>query len=239
MEVLAGKAVIDAVKETSKEVGKEIAKEGMKNSVDISKRVDVGKSAASKSKTSVDITKRIAGEKGLGVKEIGKELTSKQKSELLKNGMSLPTIGNCKYLDGIYKLKTKADAFAGKTMPETGVKYLTKTVDLFGNKIEGVFPKFKPLFNCELPKDLLKASDTKQFNECNKQLRETIKTDSSLKDRFSARQLEQINAGKTPGGCVWHHNEKVGKMELVDSKIHAMTNHTGGKAIWGGGKANR
>ncbi|MBO5609069.1 MAG: HNH endonuclease [Eubacterium sp.] len=239
IEVVAGMVAKEAVKEKAKEVGTKFAKDGVEKSVNISKRVDVGKKDVSKQKSMVDITKRIEGKKGLGVKEVAKELTSKQKTDLLKNGMSLPTIGKCKYLDGIYKLKTQADKLAGKIIPETGVKYTTKTIDLFGKKIEGVFPKFKSIFNCKLPENLLMASDAKQFTECNKQLKEAIKSDPSLRDKFSARQLEQINAGKNPGGYIWHHNEKVGKMELVDSKIHSATSHTGGKAIWGGGKDNR
>ena len=228
---VVGKAVLESVKETSKEFAN--------SKIDPRKRVEVDKAFTPKLKSGVDVNKRIESKNSKGLNEIANDLTSKQKNELKKDGMSLFTISNCKYLDGIYKIKTKADALIDKIIPETGVKYLTKMIDLFGKVIEGVFPEFKSLFDCQLPTELLKASDTKQFKYCNSQLQDAINKNSALKEQFSPRQLEQINAGKTPGGYVWHHNEKVGKMELVDSKIHSMTVHTGGRAIWGGGKDNR
>ncbi len=36
----------------------------------------------------------------------------------------------------------------------------------------------------------------------------------------------------TPRGYVWHHNEKYGVMQLVDSTVHLKTGHTGGFNLW-------
>jgi A nuclease of the HNH/ENDO VII superfamily with conserved WHH len=36
----------------------------------------------------------------------------------------------------------------------------------------------------------------------------------------------------TPKGYTWHHHEDTGRMQLVDTKIHKTTAHTGGYAIW-------
>ncbi|WML37836.1 HNH endonuclease [Clostridium sp. OS1-26] len=38
---------------------------------------------------------------------------------------------------------------------------------------------------------------------------------------------------------IWHHNQVTGRIELVKEPIHKASRHTGGKALWGGGKENR
>nr|WP_276574887.1 HNH endonuclease [Paenibacillus allorhizoplanae] len=37
----------------------------------------------------------------------------------------------------------------------------------------------------------------------------------------------------------WHHHQIAGKMQLVDANIHAKTGHSGGRSIWGFGRAGR
>ncbi|SES34564.1 HNH endonuclease, partial [Corynebacterium cystitidis] len=37
-------------------------------------------------------------------------------------------------------------------------------------------------------------------------------------------------------GWTWHHHEDLGRMQLVPSSVHGDVRHTGGWAIWGGGK---
>jgi titin len=37
---------------------------------------------------------------------------------------------------------------------------------------------------------------------------------------------------RTPTGFTWHHHEEVGRMILVDEKVHYDFAHTGGFAIW-------
>ena len=37
----------------------------------------------------------------------------------------------------------------------------------------------------------------------------------------------------TPKGFTWHHHQTTGRMQLVNSKIHSQTGHTGGFSIWG------
>ena len=36
----------------------------------------------------------------------------------------------------------------------------------------------------------------------------------------------------TPKGYTWHHHETMGRMQLVHSRIHAQTGHTGGFSLW-------
>ena len=40
------------------------------------------------------------------------------------------------------------------------------------------------------------------------------------------------NFSETPAGYTWHHNEQLGRMQLVRTDIHAKTGHTGGHTIY-------
>lgn len=139
-----------------------------------------------------------------------------------------------------YEVHTRNESLEGDRHPITGVPFERKTVeDSDGNEVTGVFPEFDSDFDAQLPKDLYEASDKEQFAECNRQLKEAVEKDPELAKKFTPEQLEQIKNGETPDGYTWHHNEEKGKMQLVDSDIHAKTGHTGGKTIWGGGNENR
>lgn len=138
------------------------------------------------------------------------------------------------------EINTRNTQLEGKEHPDTGVSFERKTVkDADGNEVTGVFPVFDSEYDAQLPEDLYEASDKKQFAECNEQLKGAIEKDPELAKKFTPEQLEQIKNGDTPDGYVWHHNEETGKMQLVDSDVHAKTGHTGGKTIWGGGNENR
>ncbi len=138
-------------------------------------------------------------------------------------------------------ISTINESYKGKTYPGTDVKYQKKTLtDIDGKKAEGVFPKFNSLFDVMLPERLQKASDTEQFKYCTQILYNAIKNRPELSKFFNTRQIEQIKNGEPRiSGLTWHHNEKQGKMQLVDAKTHSICRHTGGRSIWGGGSANR
>ena len=241
VEVTA-KVAEEAAKETAKEVTKEVAKEAAKEtgkaiaekSVDITKRIDATKKPLDIKGNGVDITKRIVPER-IGVNTSG-ELSPIQVKELIKKGMSPGIVNDCTLQNDVYKLKTVNEKLVDTVHPESKVSYVKKVIDLFGTKIEGVFPKFDAVYTTNLPPEKLLASDKTQFEHCISKLQQDIKDNPALQEKFSKRQIEQIKNGKTPSGYTWHHNEEVGKMELVDSKIHDISKHTGGKAIWGGGK---
>ena len=140
----------------------------------------------------------------------------------------------------VQEIPTRNECLEGDVHPITGVPFERNTVfDGCGNEVTGVFPKFDSTFDSQLPDDLLQASDSEQFAEFNQQLGEAIENDPDLANKFSDEQIEQIKNGDTPDGLTWHHHEEIGKMQLVDSDIHAHTGHTGGKSIWGGGTDNR
>ncbi|WP_373231864.1 HNH endonuclease [Cohnella sp.] len=83
------------------------------------------------------------------------------------------------------------------------------------------------------------TSDEVQFRQANRALAVIIEKNPKLAAKFSDEQIKQINRGKTPKGYAWHHHQELGKLQLVDAKIHRLTGHTGGKAMWGGGRFGR
>lgn len=137
------------------------------------------------------------------------------------------------------KIKCINEKLVGKCCPETGVLFEKRLVEIKGKQYEVVVPHFDSKFDAQLPPDKLKERNYKQFKECNAQLKETIGNNEKLKEKFTDEQLEQIKNGETPKGYIWHHDADVGKMQLVDAKIHSKTPHTGGRKIWGGGNENK
>lgn len=139
------------------------------------------------------------------------------------------------------EIPTKNSNLEGTAHPVTGVEFVRKTVETdTGELVEGVFPDFESIHDVQLPPELEKATDNVQFKECNSQLKDwVVKNPEQAKEKFSEEQLVDIMSGRTPDECTWHHNEDKGKMQLMDSEIHAKTGHTGGKKIWGGGDDNR
>lgn len=137
-------------------------------------------------------------------------------------------------------IKTRRDDLVGQKHPETGVSYVIKEVENDkGERVIGVFPQFESIFDVQLPEDKISASDPEQFAEGNRQLKERCDIDPEFRSQFNEIQLNYINSGKTPIGFTWHHDAEKGKMQLVTEITHLDTRHTGGKAIWGGGKENR
>ncbi|KOO48167.1 HNH endonuclease [Priestia koreensis] len=132
------------------------------------------------------------------------------------------------------------ESLEGDRHPITGIEFEKKEVALpDGTRIEGVFPKFDSLFDAKLDESQYEETDAKQFKGANSQLKNAIENDLGIRGQFTDEQIEQIEAGDTPEGYVWHHSEEAGTLQLVDSTIHAQTGHTGGRSIWGGGNDSR
>jgi hypothetical protein len=169
--------------------------------------------------------------------EVNKKMSP---SELLKNSESFGISGDKTEIDGIEKesnkIKTRNDYLEGKEHPVTGIPY---EIDTLRDGKEGVFPKFSPIVEVQLPEELHQETDSNQFKACNKDLKEQINNNSELKSKFSPEQIEQIENGRNPSGYTWHHHQQDGKMQLVETDIHDKSAHTGGKALWGGGQENR
>ena len=137
-------------------------------------------------------------------------------------------------------LITRNESLEGDVHPITGVPFERRVIEVEpGHTIEGVFPKFESQFDAQLPKEMYEATDNKQFEECNKQLKEAVQNDPELRKKFTPEQLEQIENGDTPDGYTWHHDATPGKIQLVDTETHTATGHTGGRNVWGGGTEAR
>lgn len=192
---------------------------------------EIAKSVENKNMNVSELDKPIA-------KEIG--LSNEEKNILKENGMSDSLIENAiKDKNGTIQLKTLNSSLEGIKHDTTLVAYNKKSIEVGGLKVEGVFPEFESVFDTKLSKENYNATDKNQFKECNSKLKETVQNDEILRKNFNEQQLEMIENGETPRGYTWHHNERIGEMQLVKTDIHNKTAHTGGKAIWGGGQENR
>lgn len=141
---------------------------------------------------------------------------------------------------GIEHIDTRNQELAGQEHPETGVPYEHCSVTLEdGKAYDVVAPRFESRFDVVLNREDYERSDYLQSRACNEKLQEAVQTDPELASRFSGEQLEQIRNGDTPKGYTWHHDVYPGQLQLVDSSVHAITRHTGGRVLWGGGKENR
>lgn len=242
---MAIEALFKAAAEVTKEVGKNISK-GASN---LDKRKtnglsDVGKiSTLDKAKDIVDVDKRINSDgkdKTTRPEAIEKDkLSPKDIAKLLNIGISPGILDKIECIGDVFRIKTDNYKLADQKHPNTNVPFKTKIVDILGTKIEGVFPEFKSKFDTVLPEDKIRAKDKEQFDYCNQKLKDAIQKNPKLRQQFTERQIAQIEGGHTPSGYLWHHNEERGKMQLVDAREHQGTSHTGGRAIWGGGKDAR
>jgi len=140
--------------------------------------------------------------------------------------------------DGKIHLKTINESKEGQ-IGEDGVEYVRKTIEVNGIEVEGVFPQFESAIDAQLPDELIQTTDSEQAKFANQELKEKVQNDPEFAKQFNDEQLEQIENGDTPDGYTWHHNEEPGKMQLISTEDHQNNRHTGGKAIWGGGKENR
>ena len=76
------------------------------------------------------------------------------------------------------------------------------------------------------------SGDKENFKYSTEQLRDYLETHPELKSKFTEQQLEQIMNGEPYiKGYTWHHSEIPGKMQLVETKVHVQSGHTGGNLI--------
>jgi hypothetical protein len=139
--------------------------------------------------------------------------------------------------DGNYVLDNcRNKELAGEKHPETGVAFVEKTIQVGSIQLKVVVPEFPAKFVLNIPKELWKKGDEVIFKYCTERLRDAIQANPELAKQFTKQQLEQIMNGEPYiKGLTWHHSAIPGRMELVDSKLHATTGHTGGNTIWCGG----
>lgn len=138
--------------------------------------------------------------------------------------------------DGTLYLKCRNAELAGETHEVTGVPYVEKTIVINGVEITVVVPEFPYVFETNIPKEFWEAGDRELFKKCTEELRKYLEEHPEMRENFTEEQLQQIENGEPYiKGYTWHHTEVPGKMQLVETKTHALSGHTGGNAIWCGG----
>lgn len=120
------------------------------------------------------------------------------------------------------RLKLGLPGMANKTNARTKVRYDEKG-----------FPKFKVYYTVKLKRKHFRESRMRHFYMANKILYADLPYNSSLKKRFTKKQIDDLSEGRTPSGYTWHHHQDAGKLQLVEEEIHAKTYHCGGYSIWG------
>lgn len=144
--------------------------------------------------------------------------------------------------NGNYKVKCINEKYKGVENPDTGIRYIEKTITVNGVEITVVVPEFPSIFDVEIPSEIWEKGDTAIFMYCTEKLKEFLDANPEAKANFTSEQLdiiEKICSGEIRNpripGFTWHHSEIPGKMQLVDFKTHFDTRHTGGDFLWCGG----
>jgi hypothetical protein len=101
------------------------------------------------------------------------------------------------------------------------------------------FPMFDSKYDLSLPEKYYLEPDSVQFEYLSKKLYDDIAKNPKLAEKFSADELALLKEGKVPKTLTWHHHQDPGKMQVVDYFEHQAAGHTGGRAVWGGGKPGR
>ncbi|MFY0525005.1 HNH endonuclease [Archangium gephyra] len=106
---------------------------------------------------------------------------------------------------------------------------------------ENGFPAFKTKFETLLDAiHIGSRSRPGHYRAANQKLLQAIEADPSLARELglSRSSIEALRtSARAPDGYAWHHHQDVGRMQLVPDGDHLLANsHTGGMAIWGGGR---
>ncbi|WP_083445825.1 HNH endonuclease [Gallaecimonas pentaromativorans] len=84
------------------------------------------------------------------------------------------------------------------------------------------------------------AKEKEHFKAANENLLKNIEKDPTLAKKMGLTKMDlrnmKKNSSKAPDGFVWHHHQDVGRMQLVRADLHDSFRHSGGMAIWGGGR---
>ncbi|MEC1439820.1 T7SS effector LXG polymorphic toxin [Bacillus sonorensis] len=168
---------------------------------------------------------------------------------MLQRAGEVPNVKNTPLLKELLEDKKKSVLLQAAPYTYKDSSGTTKTINLrMGHlkndkhPITGVpydkdgFPIFEVKHTLPLDKADYKKTRTAQFSILNKKLYKQIKENPIIQKDLGLTDNEvlMLQAGFTPKKYTWHHHQIPGRMELVDSEIHAKTGHTGGQKIWGG-----
>jgi len=132
-------------------------------------------------------------------------------------------------------LKSKNMKLEGMQHPETDVAFKKVQFILNGSSCEVVAAQFKNVGQVHLQQEAYLWRRGKQDRCSSLLLWETLSQMDQSQNTLTEEQMQQLAKGKKPTGYTWHHDVIPGTVQLVDTKIHQKTGHTGGYAIWGRG----
>ncbi|WP_081883315.1 two-partner secretion domain-containing protein [Pseudomonas sp. BRG-100] len=116
---------------------------------------------------------------------------------------------------------------AGQRHPVTGIVFDNRGFPIFDDIVA---------FDTRLPTEVFNsASYRQQMGLATQDLSNAIHKGQVSSSGFTAKQMQQIEAGKSKiDGYTWHHHQDSGRMQLVPELIHSKTGHIGGEAMGGG-----
>ena len=173
-----------------------------------------------------------------------RELTEAEKQKLREENSLPENLIDAIRVDenGNYKVKCINEKYKDMENPDTGIRYVERTITVKGVEITVVVPEFPDIFDIDIPPEIWENGDTAIFKYCTERLKEYLDANPEAKANFTSGQLdiiEKICSGEIQNpripGFTWHHSEIPGKMQLVDFKTHFDTRHTGGDFLWCGG----
>lgn len=167
-----------------------------------------------------------------------RELTEEEKQKLREENNLPESLLDAVRVDenGNYKVKCINERYKDMENPDTGIRYVEKTITVNVVEITVVVPEFPSIFDVEIPPEIWEKGDTSIFKYCTEKLCAYLNEHPEMKSNFTPEQLKAIERDmpRVPG-MTWHHSETPGKMQLVDFKTHFDTRHTGGDFLWCGG----
>ncbi|WP_083678296.1 HNH endonuclease [Paenibacillus sp. FSL R7-0337] len=101
------------------------------------------------------------------------------------------------------------------------------------------YPILDSKHDITLPEKYYLESDKVQFDYLSKELYKEILENPELAKKFTAAERNLLKEGKVPDTFTWHHHQEAGRMQIIDYFEHQVSGHTGGRAIWGGGRKGR
>ncbi len=132
-------------------------------------------------------------------------------------------------------VKTRNMGLEGSTSA-CGVPFARRSAELAeGLTVEGVFPAFDSKHHVELGNDANDMTLHQQFDACRADFQDHMYDDTEKLSGISFGDMERMDRpqGYAPAGYTWQHNPETGDFDLVRTKEHSATAHTGGNAFWG------
>ncbi|MFE4024710.1 T7SS effector LXG polymorphic toxin [Priestia sp. YIM B13551] len=179
------------------------------------------------------------------VKKLGDEIEVETVSNLKEGKKTIQPLPNVnEFLPKKSRKPIQPREYKEMTINDDGTKTYTLISGKNGKEykvtydIQG-YPIFNSVYEVNLVEELHLASDARQFRSLTKGLALEIEKNKLLAGKFNDAELRLISAGEVPASLTWHHHQDIGRMQLVDYYEHEVAKHTGGRAIWGGGRAGR